>query len=108
MSTSTATRNGAKTQPRPIATAPSARHPYWRRADGARVGFQELVVGRDPELVGELRERHVQATCELLRAAFAARAGGEGAEARRLFTGAARLCTEPLGHWPAAAMRADE
>ncbi len=100
--------NGSHSRTRACAEPSTAEHNYWRDPDGQRSGFSELAAGRDPDQVRELAELHVRAICALLRAGFAAQTGGEQGDARRLFAGASRLCTEPLGHWPAAAMRSDQ
>jgi len=107
MTATTLSINGTPTAARDTAEPPTIDCPYWRGPDGQRTSFSELAAGRDPDQARELAELHVRAICSLLRAGFAAQAGGEHAEARRLFVGSSRLCTEPLGHWPAAAMRSD-
>jgi hypothetical protein len=108
MSANATHSNGSPRRVRSEAEPPSPTHPYWRGPDGARAAFSELIAGRDLDQVAELGELHVEAVCTLVRAGLAAHAGGDGPEARRLFAGAARLCTEPLGHWPSAAMRSDD
>lgn len=106
MTASTPSVNGTPPA-RARAEPPTPELPYWRASDGQRNGFSEVIAGRDPDQVAELSGLHVQAIAALLRAGFAARASGEHADERRLFASAARLCTEPLGHWPAAGTRSD-
>lgn len=108
MTATTLSINGAPPPARDTAEPPTIECPYWRGPNGERSAFSELVAGRDPDRIRELSELHVQAICALVRAGLAARSSGDDAEARRLLAAAARLCDEPVGHWPAAAMRSDD
>jgi len=107
MTATTQSINGSPTRSGTDAQPPTAELPYWRGPGGRRTGFSELAAGRDADQVAELSELHVQAISALLGAGFAARAGGDDAETRRCFANAARLCNEPVGHWPVAAMCSD-
>lgn len=97
--------NGAAREPATV-SPPTAELPYWHRPDGRRLGFQEIATERR-EQKAELSELHIQAIAALLRAGLEARAVGDDGEARRLLTNAARLCTEPVGHFPGYAVRRD-
>ena len=60
-----------------------------------------------PEKAAELRELQIAGTSAIQRAGIEAHACGHHAQGRLLLTSAARLCREPDGYLPAAALVID-
>ena len=85
--------------------APDPERPYWHEEDGERLSFLDVATGA-ADALAEVREAHADAIAALVAESFVRKDTGEPADARRLQTAAALLCSEAAGLWPAAATRA--
>lgn len=86
---------------------PSVEAPYWRWQDGRRAGFREVSVSIDRAQIAELDEHQAETVATLVRAGLRALRAGDETEARRLMSGASRLCAEIIGQFPVSGVHVD-
>jgi hypothetical protein len=86
------------TQP---AKPPTPDRPHWRDGDGRRTTVLAVLAAHAPATREQLLDQHADAVCRIVRAAAAARLGGDHVRARMLANQASRLCGELAGLWPA-------